>query len=137
MSYAMDDTARASMAKLWGEPGTPVPQVDIADLKAVWKKGREVQRGHEGQHVGIGIRVLEQVCSVGAEVKAVAYRANMLALLVRSAQPQLADSINNDEPSEALFKAFAQVRMEWLAVGVEYHGLPIDEEDFARLLKAS
>ena len=43
-----------------GEAGEPVPQVDPEDVKAIWKLGKDVQRRHPGEHVGIDVQVLEQ-----------------------------------------------------------------------------
>ena len=98
--------------------------------------GRDVQRRHEGRRVGIGFSILEKTCSDGAEVKAVAYRANMLALMVALDQEQLADFLHDGQPADSLFKAAAEVPMEWIAVGVERQGLPLDHHEFMRLLGA-
>jgi hypothetical protein len=64
-----------------GAPGTPVPQVDPEDVRAVWKLGQEVKKDHPGGGVAIGMAIFERTCKPGAIVKAVVFRANMVGML--------------------------------------------------------
>ena len=56
----------------------------------------------------------------------------MLRILVAHAQEQLAPWVNNEELSDALFRAAAQTSMEWIGVGIERQGLPFDMDEFLR-----
>jgi hypothetical protein len=47
---------------LGGAAGTPVPQVDPEDVRAVWKLGQEVEKDHPGVNVGIGVEIFERAC---------------------------------------------------------------------------
>jgi len=131
----MDDLARDSMKKVFGDPGTPVSTVDVDDLKAVWKIGREVQSRHEGKHVAVGFGIYECACAAGADVKSVRYRASMLAMVVSHGGDLLAGFLNNEaEPADAVFNAIAKVPMRWMEVGVQRQGPPFDLEEFRQLL---
>jgi hypothetical protein len=117
-----------------GAPGEPVPEVDPEDVRAVWKLGvgRGMESGHPGGQRAIGVEVCRAACKPGADISAVCYRGMMLGLITRHAQDQLAPWINQGEMGDAIFRAIAQVPMEWIGVGVTRHGLPFDFEDFMR-----
>lgn len=115
-----------------GKAGEPVPQVDPADVKAVWAIYQDVARKHPGEQVGVGTEFIKASCRPGADVSAVVFRTGMLRILVAHAQEQLAPWMNNEELSDALFRATAQTSMEWIGVGIERQGLPFDMEEFLR-----
>jgi len=76
-------TGLAWLASL-SEPGFVSP-VDPSDLKSIWTMLRETQARHgSNQSVAIGHELYTRVCSLGADVTAVWYRASMLGLLAES-----------------------------------------------------
>jgi hypothetical protein len=113
-------------------PGEPVPQVDPDDLKTVWQFFKE-SRERSGQAVATGVDLLRQVCKPGADVQAVSYRAMMLSLLTRHVQ--LAPRNTAGKLGDAVFRAAAEIPMEWIGVGIEHQGLPFDVEDFMRRVR--
>jgi hypothetical protein len=48
-----------------GAPGTPVPQVDPEDVRAVWKLGQEVKKDLPGVNVGIRVEIFERASRLG------------------------------------------------------------------------
>ena len=65
--------------------GEIVP-VEPSDLKKVWKMAEEIrERSDPKVHSAIDVRTYAEVCSPGANVMAVWYRASMLGVLVHSA----------------------------------------------------
>ena len=121
-----------------GKLGEPVPQVDPDDLKAVWEINHEVQASHPGVRA-IGISVLEHACKPGADVKAVAYRAMNLGLLTLLFQqkltPWLAPWIKADQRlDDGVFCIGAEIKMQWMEVGVPQNSVPFDIDEFRRLL---
>ena len=125
-----------------GAPGEPVPQVDPEDVKVVWKLGlgRGMESGHAGGQRAIGVEVCKAKCKPGADISAVCYRGMMLGLVTRHAQEQLAPWVNQGEVSQgemddAVFRAIAEVPMEWMGVGIMRHGPPFDFEDFMRRVR--
>jgi len=120
-----------------GEAGEPVPQVDPEDVKAAWKVGRDIERRHPGGPGGlhayaIGVEVFKAACKPGADIPAVGYRGMMLGTLTRHAQEQLAPWLEEGRPDDVIFRAIAQVPMEWMGVGIPRQGLSFDFEDFMR-----
>ena len=114
-----------------GQSGERVPQVDPDDVKAVWKLHEDVARRHPGKQVGIGKGVLEHVCKADADVAAVVYRAGMLRLFIEHGGQSVRPCMDNGEPGDALFRAAALSRMEWL--GDEFRqSWPFDLEEFLR-----
>jgi hypothetical protein len=122
-----------------GAPGEQVPQVDPEDVRALWKLGlgRSMESGHPGGQRAIGVEVCKSVCKPGADISAVCYRGMMLGLITRHAQEQLAPWINQGEMDDAIFRAIAEVPMEWMGVGIVRHGPPFDFEDFIRRVRAA
>ena len=120
-----------------GAPGEPVPQVDPEDVRAVWKLGlgRGMESGHAGGQRAIGVEVCKAVCKPGADISAVCYRGMMLGLITRHAQEQLAPWVNEGEMDNAIFRAIAEIPMEWMGVGIVRHSPPFDFEDFVRRVR--
>lgn len=118
-----------------GKPGEPVPQVDPEDVKAAWELGRNVQKRHPGQQVAIGWQIFERTCKPGADIRAVTYRASVLGLL-RHAAPEVLEPWTKEDQLEAvIFRAAAQVPMEWMGFGIVRQGFPFDFEDFMRRVR--
>lgn len=124
-----------------GDAGTPVPEVDAEDVKAVWQQYREVEKNHPGRQVAIGLELLKNFCKPGANIEAVFYRHAQLHLLKMIAEqnviPQLSlDSITtNGEFKDSAFEAIAKVPMQWMGEGPR-QGLPFDVEKFLQLCSA-
>ena len=59
-------------------PGEPVPQVDPADMKALWEYGRSL----DPREKAMGGSCLKHVCKPGADIWAVASRHAVLELLL-------------------------------------------------------
>jgi len=114
------------------QAGEPVPQVDPADVKAVWTIREDVEKRYPGKQVGIGRGIFEHVCKPDADIAAVVYRVGMLRILVQHGDENLTPWMNNGEPGDALFRAAAQIPMEWIGVGVDHEGLPFEVEEFLR-----
>ncbi len=130
----------AEMMRLFGPPGAPVPEVDAEDVKAVWELGKDIEARHpaetgELRAYAVGIEVFKAACKPGANIPAVSYRGMMLGMLIRHAQEQLAPWLKEGNPADAVFRAIAQVPMEWMGVGVVRKGLPLDTKDFIRRVK--
>ncbi len=57
---------QAQLQKMFGGgPGTPLPQVDPEDVRAVWKLGQELKEDHPGVNVGIGVEIFERASRLG------------------------------------------------------------------------
>ena len=130
----------AEAMRLFGPPGQPVPEVDPADVKAVWELGRDIEKRHpvktgELHAYAVGIEMFKAACKPGANIPAIFYRGMMLWMLVRHVQDQIAPWLKEGNPDDAIFRAIAQVPMEWMGVGVVRNGLPFDAEDFMRRVK--
>ena len=68
-------------------------------------------------------------------MRAVTYRAMILQMIQRFAPDKVAPwTTPEGEPSEALFRAAAQVPMTWIPEGGQ-RGLPVDEDQFFRILR--
>jgi len=118
-----------------GEAGEQVPQVDPEDVKAAWEVGRDMQTRHPGGQYAIGVRVFEAACKPGANIPAVCYRGMMLGTVTRHAQDQVSPWLKEGKPDDVVFRAIAQVPMEWMGIGVERKGLPFDFEEFMRRVR--
>lgn len=116
-----------------GRAGEPVPQVDPEDVKAVWEIGQESVKGHSQGGIVIGMEIFRRACKPAADVPAVIYRMQQLSLL-KLIQPNVMDPLLQDKP-EALFRAAAEIPMEWMGVGIVRHGLPFDPDDFVRRVR--
>jgi len=94
-----------------------VPQVDPEDVKAAWEVGRDMERRHPGGQYAIGVRVFEAACNPGANIPAVCYRGMMLGTVTRHAQEQVSPWLKQGKPDDVVFRAIAQVPMEFYAPG--------------------
>ncbi|MGA8308922.1 MAG: hypothetical protein WB755_02755 [Terriglobales bacterium] len=116
-----------------GAAGEPVPTVDPEDVKPAWKLTLDVAKTHPGRQVGIGAEVFEHTCKPGADIPAVFYRASMITMLQRVA-PAAVDPLLQDKP-DAVFRAAAEIPMDWIGVGITSHGLPFDADEFIRRVR--
>jgi hypothetical protein len=116
-----------------GEPGQPVPEVDPADVRSVWKIQQDVQARHPGQQVATGLGILQNACKPGADIYAVSYRTSQLFLIQLVAPDKWQVITRNGEPPEAVFGAAAKIPLEWMGVGKLRKGLPFDLDAFLRL----
>jgi hypothetical protein len=115
-----------------GKPGEPVPEVDPDDLKTTWQITRDLEARHPGQQVLVAGGVLEQSLKPGADIHAIGYRSAMLSLLTKIAQEQLSPWMKEGQLEDSVFRAAANVRMEWLGKD-EREGFPFDMDEFLRL----
>jgi hypothetical protein len=155
VDYALEHTLDRKIEeppRFGGEPGTPVPVVNIDGLKAVAHVWDELQRQHPGTQFGIGVGAIEHICKHGADVRAVCYRLGQLGLLkliseqkvddpegqahIVKFQSKITQLMQDGEFTDAAFKAIARVPMEWMAVGVVREGPPYDFEELLRLCAA-
>lgn len=102
---------------LIGKAGEPVPVVDVADLKAVWAFRQKLPR------VAVEIGVLNQVCSPGADIRAVNYRYQKLGVL----EWLLRSAWTGGDLSENAFKVAARMDLHWMEPGVSQNGLGVEE----------
>jgi hypothetical protein len=123
----------------WRSKGD-VAAVDPADLRAICAFMRDVKAS---TNTAISSSIYENVCSPGADVMAVWYRASMLGLLEMLPQvsPQmfpespLTPWLHNGELDDAVFQVAATFPMKRMGVGV-VHGLPFDVEEFLKQIGA-
>ncbi len=108
---------------LIGKAGEPVPVVDVADIKAVWAHGRELNALHPGGVVAVELDVWKQVCSPGADIRAVAHRWQRLGVWEWLLRP----AWTGGDLSENAFKVAARIDLRWMAPGVAQSGLGVEE----------
>src|SRR5436190_16518558 len=119
-----------------GEPGTPVPQVDFDDLKAVSRMQQEMMKAHPGKQIQLGAMAASTVCKAGADIAAISYRLGQLGVLQLLVtlnvitQEKLSRIIHEDEYTDAALRVIATMPLEWMAPGVVRQGLPFDWEQF-------
>jgi hypothetical protein len=117
-----------------GNPGGDVPIVDAADLESVSNLYRDVaSRATTRQsesNPAIGIELLKQVCSLGADVPAVAYRYMMLQLLGHVSGLEEAPWRRLGQLNQSVLKVAARIPMKWMEVGSPQRGLPFDVDSF-------
>jgi hypothetical protein len=107
----------------WRDSEGDAASVDPADLRAVWKMMRDT--GHKlGPQTSIDYRSFERVCSPGANVQAVWYRASMLAMLSKA--------LPGFEPKDASFEIAASFPMKKMEVGVVYNEPPFNLQEFMK-----
>jgi hypothetical protein len=116
-----------------GRAGEPVPEANPADVKAVWEIGQESVKHHPEGGVAIGMEIFRGACKPGADVPAVTYRTQQLGML-KMIWPDVMNPLLQDKP-EAVFKATAEMPLEWMGVGIDRGGLPFDPDDFLRRVR--
>jgi hypothetical protein len=109
-----------------------LPTVNPADLQNVWAMLCLFQGQAGGPSGNDDIRLHERVCSPGADVHAIWFRASMLQVLAGT----LAPWTHNGEVDDAVFQVAAAFPMKKIPVGVAQQGLPFDVEEFVREIEA-
>jgi hypothetical protein len=114
-----------------GAPGTPVPQVDPRDVKTIWAKQRDIERRHPGQLCAVAAATY---IKPDANVQAVGYRATMLEMVRHVAPDLLKPWTTEDGLEDVVFRAIAEIPMEWIGEGVR-SGWPFDPDEFLRRVR--
>jgi len=110
------------IGKLIGNPGEPVPVVDVADMKAVWAYGRELEAQRPGG-VAVEMDIWKRVCSPGADIRAVIHRYQRLGLWEMLLRPVW----TGGDLSENAFKVAARMDLHWMAPGTPAQELAVEE----------
>jgi hypothetical protein len=115
----------AEIMELFRVPSGPVPVVDPEKVKAACEWQMQMERDHPGE--------LCAVASAGyskpdASVRAIGYRATILWVVRHGMAEALAPWTKEDQLDDAVFRAIAEVPMEWIDGPRE--GLPFDFADF-------
>jgi len=111
--------------------GNSVATVSPDDLRKVWVI---VLAG--GQHSSIDIRSFQHICSPGADVMAVSFRASVLAMMTQMMPDMLAQWTHDGELDDAVFQVAATFPMKKMRTGVVREGPPFDVEEFMRQIGA-
>ena len=115
----------SEMDVFFGKAGEPVPVVEVADIKVMWAHGQELKAQHPGG-VAVEVSIWKQLCSPGADIRAVSYRCQMLGLL----EMMLRAVWTGGELSANAFKVAARMDLHWMAVRVAQNGFPFSLEGF-------
>jgi hypothetical protein len=115
----------SEMDVFFGKAGEPVPVLEVADIKVMWAHGQELKAQHPGG-VAVEVSIWKQLCSPGADIRAVSYRCQMLGLL----EMMLRAVWTGGELSANAFKVAARMDLHWMAVGVAQNGFPFSLERF-------
>jgi hypothetical protein len=131
------------------KPGeVSVSTVEPNDLKIVWQFVRHVEAHAEPMGglsaVAMDPSGLQEICSPGANVRALAYRAMMLRFLFMSvhATPdepeskELSGFWHAGELNDRAFQVMSTIPLEWIPKGGR-RGFPFDGEEFIRQLRAA
>lgn len=122
---------------LWvGNPGEPVPAVEMGDLKSAWNIYKDVESRHPGKQTAVGISVIEHACSAAADIRAVTYRCGTLQMLEMLAGELLAKWKESGQLDDAVFRVAARIPMKWIGVGIPHSGFPFDIDAFLDELRA-
>jgi hypothetical protein len=121
---------------LWESQEGNVPTVNPDDLKKVWQVSGDFETRNPGQSGAIGSTVYESICSPGADVTSVWYRASMLWVLKQMMPEVLASWTHDGHLNDVVFEVAATFPMEKMRTGVAREGPPFDVEEFARKIGA-
>jgi hypothetical protein len=89
--------------------------------------GQDMKKRHPEGGVATGMTIFERTCKPGAIVKAVIYRATKIEML-RSVALEVREPLLR-EKLDAVFRAVAEIPMEWIGVGIVHHGWAFDVDD--------
>jgi hypothetical protein len=124
-----------------GAPGTPVPQVDLDDIKASLQLTREVEKRHPEGRCQVGASLAASVCKPGADIQAIGFRLSQLGVIELLAKfgsiaPDTVNSLKRDgEFTDQVLGVIATMPLTWMEPGVT-QGLPFDWEQFLQLCAA-
>jgi hypothetical protein len=113
-----------------------VAAVNPTDLRKVWAMVRDVQVRAGGQHASIDHRMFRRVCSPGADVATVWYRASMLGILQMLSGEVLTPWTHDGELDDAVIQVAASFPMKKMEVGMVQEGPPFDVQEFVRQVRA-
>jgi hypothetical protein len=119
----------------FGASGDDVVGVNPGDLRNIWAMMRHM-KAHttEGQHPALDAKAYENVCSPGANVAVVWYRASMLGVMQLLPEAPLGPWLHDGEFDDAVFQIAATFPMKKLGVGVVHDELPFDVREFLKRL---
>ncbi len=135
----MNDRISWAMAlhDFFGARGTDVAAVNPNDLRNVWTMMRDLQaHAQAGQSGSISSGLYESVCSPGANVLAVWYRASILGALQTLPGKPLTPWSHEGELDDAVFQIAAKFPMKKLPVGLVKNGLPFDVQELVKQIGA-
>jgi hypothetical protein len=121
---------------LWESQESDVPAVSAVDLRNMYKLFCEAEARNPGQSGSIGSMVYQSVCSPGADVVSVWYRASMLGILTKMMPELLAKWTHNGQPDDVVFEIAAAFPMEKMRTGVVREGPPLDVDEFVKQIAA-
>ena len=127
-----EHAATPGLQAFLGKPGTPVPEVNAADLQLMWRYTRDLKARHPEGDVAAGVEIWRKLCSPGANISALTYRLGMVGLLEMTLGP----TWRGGQLSDAALKVAARMPLEWLRVGVIRRDLPFDVVGFLAQVKA-
>lgn len=118
---------------LWESQEGGVPAVNPGDLRNVCKLFGDVEARAPGRCAAIGNSVYERVCSPGADVMSVWYRAWVLKEMMPE---QLASWRHDGQFDDAVFEVAATFPMQKMKTGVVREGPPFDVEECVKRIGA-
>jgi hypothetical protein len=121
---------------LWESQEGGVPTVNPADLKKVWQVSADFKARNPGQSGSIGSTVYQSVCSPGANVVAVWYRASMLCVLEQMMPELLASWTHDGQLDDGVFEVMSTFPVQRMKTGVAREGPPFDVEEFVKQIGA-
>ena len=121
---------------LWESQEGGVPAVSPDDLKAVWQMSAEFEARNPGQTGAIGNTVYKSVCSPGADVVAVWYRASMLWVLKQMIPEQVSTWTRDGQLNDVVCEVLAVFPMKRMRTGMVYEEPPFDVEEFVKRIGA-
>ncbi len=121
---------------LWESQEGRVPTVNPTDLKKVWQVSADFEASNPGQSGAIGNTVYESVCSPGADVMSVWYRASMLWALKQMMPEMLAQWTHDGQLDDVVFEVAGTFPKEKIRAGVVRNALPFDVEEFVKQIGA-
>lgn len=121
---------------LWESQEGVVAAVSAVDLRNVWQLSADFEAHNPGHTGSIGSTVYESVCSPGADVMSVWYRASMLWVLKQMMPEQLAQWTHDGQLNDLVFEVAATFPMEKMKAGVVREGPPFDVDEFVKQIGA-
>jgi len=124
--------AAEAVADLQNALGDEVPAVNPDDLRNVWKMTRDIQ----ARNGATASSLYESMCSPGADVMDVWYRASMLGMLQMLPEAPLKPWTHNGGLDDRVFQVAATIPMKKMRVGVVHAGPPFDVQEFVKQIGA-
>ena len=118
-----------------GNPDEAAPTIDVADLKSLWSVYHDMEMRNPGKHGAVGVGIIRDACSVGANISAVWYRGAMLQMLDMFPGELLTRWKRNGEFDEVVFRVAATIPMKRMQGGVPQSHLPLNVDAFIQELQ--